>query len=89
MNSYHRYTFDYSQNTFKLIEKAAQKTALEILKNFSLLKSVDIEIRKPEAPIEMQFESVSVKIHREWHTAIIKGSGTPMNFTDTVCSIFY
>lgn len=60
-----------TQNTFKLIEKAAQKTALEILKNFSLLKSVDIEIRKPEAPIEMQFESVSVKIHREWHTAII------------------
>lgn len=60
-----------TQNTFKLIESAAQKTALEILKKFPLVKSVDIEIRKPEAPIDMDFESVSVKIHRGWHTAVI------------------
>ncbi len=60
-----------TQNTFKLIETAAQKTALEILKKFPFIESVDIEIRKPEAPIEMQFESVSVRIQRGWHTAVI------------------
>lgn len=60
-----------TQNTFKLIETAGQQTALAILKKFPLLESVDIEIRKPEAPIKMQFESVSVKIHRGWHTAVI------------------
>lgn len=60
-----------TENTFKLIETAGQKTALEILKNFPLIKSVDIEIRKPEAPVEMDFESVSVKIHRGWHDAVI------------------
>lgn len=60
-----------TQNTFKLIESVAQKTALEILKNFPLVESVDIEIRKPEAPVEMDFESLSVKVHRGWHTAVI------------------
>lgn len=60
-----------TQNTFSLIESAAQKTALEILTNFPLVESVDIEVRKPEAPVEMEFESLSVKIHRGWHTAVI------------------
>lgn len=60
-----------TQNTFDLIETAAQKTALAILTQFPLLHGVDIEIRKPEAPIAMQFSSVSVKIHRAWHTAVI------------------
>lgn len=60
-----------TKNTFRLIETTAQKTALEILKNFPLIESVDIEVRKPEAPIEMDFESVSVKIYRGWHTAVI------------------
>lgn len=60
-----------TQNTFRLIETVAQKTALEILKKFPFVKSVDIEIRKPEAPVEMDFESISVKIHRSWHTAVI------------------
>ncbi|MDE5772516.1 MAG: 2-amino-4-hydroxy-6-hydroxymethyldihydropteridine diphosphokinase [Ruminococcus sp.] len=60
-----------TRNTFKLIESVAQKTALEILQNFPLVESVDIEIRKPEAPVEMDFESLSVKVHRGWHTAVI------------------
>ena len=60
-----------TQNTFSLIESVAQKTAVEILKNFPLVESLDLEIRKPEAPVEMEFESLSVKIHRGWHTAVI------------------
>lgn len=60
-----------TQNTFSLIESVAQKTAVEILKNFPFVESLDLEIRKPEAPVEMEFESLSVKIHRGWHTAVI------------------
>lgn len=60
-----------TENTYKLIEAAAQAVAVSILKTYELVKSVDIEIRKPEAPIDMDFRSVSVKIHRSWHTALI------------------
>lgn len=60
-----------TKNTFKLIETVANKTAVEILKKFPLVKSIELEIKKPEAPIEMEFESVSVKIRRGWHDAVI------------------
>lgn len=60
-----------TKNTYKLIEAAAQAIAMEILKQFKLVSSVDIEVRKPEAPIDMEFKSVSVKLHRGWHTAVI------------------
>lgn len=60
-----------TKNTFRLIEAAAQAVAVAILKGFPLVESVDIEIRKPEAPIDMDFGSVSVRISRGWHTAVI------------------
>ncbi|MDE6426602.1 MAG: 2-amino-4-hydroxy-6-hydroxymethyldihydropteridine diphosphokinase [Ruminococcus sp.] len=58
-------------STFKLIETVAEHIAVEILKKFPLVRGVEIEVRKPEAPIEMTFESVSVKIRRSWHNAVI------------------
>lgn len=58
-------------NTFKLIETAAQTIAEEILLNHPLVSSVDIEVRKPEAPINMDFGSVSVRIHRAWHDVLV------------------
>lgn len=60
-----------TKNTFKLIETAAQSVAEAVLTSFPLIQSIDVEIRKPEAPIEAEFGSVSVKIHRGWHTAVI------------------
>lgn len=60
-----------TENTYQLIEAAAQAVASAILRTYELVESVDIEIRKPEAPIDMEFGSVSVKIHRSWHTAMI------------------
>ena len=60
-----------TDNVFKLIETAAQTAAEAILREYSLVKAVDIEVRKPDAPIEMDFRSVSVKIHRGWHRAVI------------------
>ena len=59
------------QHTFQLIETVAERTAYEVLQHFPLVQGLDLEIRKPEAPIELPFGSVSVKIHREWHEAYL------------------
>lgn len=60
-----------TEKTYKLIETVAHKIATEILLNYSLVKNVTVEVRKPEAPIDMEFGSVSVKIKRGWHDAVI------------------
>lgn len=60
-----------TENTYKLIETAAQRIAEAILTEFKLVNSVDVEVRKPEAPIDIEFGSVSVKIHRGWHNVLV------------------
>lgn len=60
-----------SENVYKLIETVAEKLAREILINFPLVKALDLEVRKPQAPIGLPFESVSVKIHRAWHQVYV------------------
>ncbi len=59
------------EHTWKLIETAAESTARQILLQFPLIKALDLEIRKPQAPVGLPFESVSVKIHRGWHRAYL------------------
>ena len=59
------------EHTCKLIETVAENVAREVLKAFPLVQAIDVEIRKPQAPIGLPFESVSVKIHRAWHKAYI------------------
>ena len=55
------------ENTYKLIETVAEKLAEAILLRYELVNAVSLEIRKPEAPVGLPFESVSVKIERGWH----------------------
>lgn len=59
------------ENTFQLIETVAEFTAEQILLKFPLIKKVSLEIRKPQAPIGLPFESVSVKIERGWKKAYL------------------
>lgn len=56
---------------FALIETVAEETAKAVLTEFPLLEGVTLEIRKPEAPIGLEVESVSVKITRRWHTVCL------------------
>ncbi|MDE7017304.1 MAG: 2-amino-4-hydroxy-6-hydroxymethyldihydropteridine diphosphokinase [Lachnospiraceae bacterium] len=66
------FIYDFvSTHVFKLIETVAEKTAEAVLSEFPLLEGITLEIRKPEAPIALEFESVSVKITRMWHTACL------------------
>lgn len=56
-----------NQNTYKLIESVAEHLADAILCKFPLLKEVEIEIKKPWAPIGLPLEYVSVEVTRGWH----------------------
>lgn len=67
----HFVTERMQEHTYKLIETVAENVAKEVLKAFPMVQSMDIEIRKPQAPIGLPFESVSVKIHRGWHKVYV------------------
>ena len=54
-------------HTYKLIETVAERAAEAVLLNFPLVRRITVEVRKPEAPVPLPFESVSVKITRGWH----------------------
>ena len=58
-------------NTFKLIETVAEKMAMELLIAFPLMQRLDLEIKKPWAPVKVPLDTVSVEISRQWHTAYI------------------
>ena len=58
-------------HTFKLLERAAEALAEELLLNTAGLEKVDLEIKKPWAPIRLPLKTVSVEISRAWHTAYI------------------
>ena len=61
----------FEENTFKLIERVAEKLAEGMLLRYSLLEKVDVKIEKPWAPIAIPVESVGVEISRGWHRAYI------------------
>ncbi|HZJ77642.1 MAG TPA: dihydroneopterin aldolase [Clostridia bacterium] len=47
-----------------LIERAAQRVAGSILNEFSAIQSVEVTLKKPEAPIKADFNYVAVNIIR-------------------------
>lgn len=59
------------ENTCQLLEAVAEKLSKAILLKYDLITAVDLEIRKPQAPIPLPFGCVSVKIHRGWHRAYL------------------
>lgn len=65
------------ENTFKLIEAAAENVAREILLTFPLIKKLSLELKKPHAPIGLPFSCVSVTVERSWKKAYL-GIGSNM-----------
>lgn len=61
----------FKAEKYDLIEKAAEVLAKTALIRFNQIKKIDVEVRKPEAPIGLEFDSVSVKISRGWHTSYV------------------
>ena len=64
------YTF-LTEHTYQLLEAAVEHLALHLLHRFPIVRGVTLELKKPGAPIRYPFDSVSVKIHREWKMAAI------------------
>ena len=63
---------DHMKNhSYQLIEAAAEHVAEEILLTYGRIKSVQIEVKKPWAPIGLPLEAVSVTIERSWHDVYI------------------
>lgn len=62
---------EFNKNKYDLIEKAAEELANYILTKYETIKKVNIEIKKPWAPIGKPLEYASVEIKREWHSAFI------------------
>lgn len=60
-----------TENTWKLIEAAAEHLAEKLLMEYPLLRGVHLEIKKPWAPVGLPLETVSVEIERHWHTAYV------------------
>jgi len=58
-------------NTFKLIETVAERLATVLLTETKNLEKIELEIKKPWAPIALPIEYVSVRIERGWHTAYL------------------
>lgn len=59
------------EHQYDLIETVAETVAEQILLQYPLVWAADVEIRKPQAPIELPFGSVSVRIHRGWHRVYV------------------
>lgn len=59
------------EHTFKLIEAVAENLATALLTQTAHLEKVELEIKKPWAPVALPLENVSVCIERGWHTAYI------------------
>ena len=63
----HRFTEWFLEDKVDLLETVALRLAERCLLNYPLVREVEIEVRKPEAPIGLPFGSVSVKLRRAWH----------------------
>lgn len=59
------------ENRFNLLEAVAGHLAKELLFQFPQIQKVELEIEKPDAPIPLRFDSVSVKTEKGWHTVFI------------------
>lgn len=58
-------------HTFALIEAVAEHLAEQILYYDEKIREVEVEVKKPWAPIGLPLESVSVKIRRKWHDVYV------------------
>ncbi|WP_392486497.1 2-amino-4-hydroxy-6-hydroxymethyldihydropteridine diphosphokinase [Haloimpatiens sp. FM7315] len=61
----------FRQDTFDLIEKAAEKTAAYILLKYPLITRLKLKVKKPFAPIGKSLKYAAIEIDRSKHKAYI------------------
>lgn len=55
----------FTKEKYNLIEKAAQEVADAIFESFEAISRVEITLKKPEAPVNADFDYMAVTITRE------------------------
>jgi dihydroneopterin aldolase/2-amino-4-hydroxy-6-hydroxymethyldihydropteridine diphosphokinase len=60
-----------NNETYQLIEAVGENLARKTLIHFPMIQGIDLEICKPEAPIKLTFQNISIKISRKWHQVVI------------------
>ena len=60
-----------TEHRFQLIEACAEQLAEHLLLTYPQMQQIDLEIKKPWAPVHLPLECVSVRVHRGWHTAFL------------------
>lgn len=58
-------------HTRKLLEAVAEHLSIVLFAKYQALQELTLEIEKPDAPIDADFQSVSVRIHRKRHTVYV------------------
>ncbi len=58
-------------NTFDLIETLAYKTAFLLAEKYALIKAVEVTVHKPQAPVGLPFDDISVTARVERNTVIL------------------
>lgn len=58
-------------NTFGLIETLAYKTAFLLAEKYPLITAVEVTVHKPEAPVGLPFDDISVTARVERNTVIL------------------
>ncbi len=74
------------KNTYKLLESLSERMADALLEKYPQIMQVDIEVKKPWAPIGLHLENVSVEITRKRHRAYIamgSNMGDKKGYLDT------
>lgn len=61
----------FAEKVFDTIEAAAEYTLQEVIVNFPTIQAMELEVRKPHAPLTYVPEDISVTIYREWHTVYL------------------
>lgn len=59
------------ENTFMLIETVAERLSREVLIRFPLIRSLELTIEKPWAPVGLPLKTVSLTVKRGWHKAYL------------------
>ena len=67
----------FADKSYNLIEKAAEDVIEAIIERCPSIKGVMVEVSKPNAPLNVKFETAMVRIERKLHRAYL-GIGTNM-----------
>ena len=66
-----------TEKTFRLIEAAAEYLACNLLWKYPLIHAVELSLSKPNAPVNLPFEDISITVKKSWHNVYL-GIGSNM-----------